>query len=167
MLYFFFAIVTPLVGFAGFLKSNLSISGSVNPTVTFYLFDAHGGGYLLNYLDFGSTNVILTIISLYSIVYVLLGLVTTVLVIQWAYGDYKMIKHNQPWPRLAYIVGLVNSGIMWLLFVIAYTTGIARAGSVTFDYFGLFLGLIALVCLTIGVFRDFAFKSSSSQEVAN
>ncbi len=165
VLYFFFGIVSPIVGFVGFLKSTLNISGSINPPVTFYLFDAHGGGYLINYLDFGSKNLILTIISLYSIVYVFLGLVTTIAVIQWAYGDYKMIKHKQPLPKNAYIVGLVNSGILWLLFLVAYLTGIARTGSVSFDYFGLLLALFALLCLTIGVFRDFAFKSA--QEVSH
>ena len=71
-----------------------------------------------------------------------------------------MIKTNQSWPKLPFILGLVNMGIIWLLFFMMYITGIDRTGNVSFDIFGLSLSVLALVALTLAVFRDFAFKSA-------
>jgi CBS domain-containing protein len=165
LIYFVFGILSPILGFAGFLHSKLSVSPNFKPTVTYYLFDAHGGDYFVRYLDFQSDGVSWFIISIYSFIFVLVGLLTTVMIIQWAYGDYKMIKSTKEWPKVPYILALVNMAIIWLLFLYMYMNGVVRTGEASFDFIGLYLSIFAVICLTLAVFRDFVFKSN--QEVTN
>ena len=165
VLYFFLGVISPALGIAGFLTSTYVVSTNVNPNVTYYLFDAHGGGYFIRYLDFGGNNLLWTIITIYSLIFVILGIVSAVIILQWAYGDYNMIRSNRDWSKLGFIIGIVNMAIIWLLFAIMYFVGVDRTGSVGFDLFGLFLSILSIACLSLAVFRDFAFKSGS--EVTN
>ena len=164
VLYFFLGVISPALGIAGFLTSTYVVSTNVNPTVTYYLFDAHGGGYFIRYLDFGGNNLLWTIITFYSLIFVILGIVSSVLILQWAYGDYKMIRSNQDWPKVGFIIGIINMAIIWLLFTMMYFIGVDRAGSTGFDFFGFILSLLSIIFLILAVFRDFVFKGS---EVSN
>ncbi len=157
VLYFFFGIVAPAIGIAGFFSSKLSLT-SQKPNVTYYLFDAHGADYFQRYLDFSANGTAWLIITIYSLIFIVVGILSTIMVLQWAYGDYKMIKSTQQWPKIGFLIGIVNMAIIWVLFLIMYFIGIDRTGSTTFDYFGMFLSILAIICLCLAVFRDFVFK---------
>ena len=168
LLYFFFGFVSPALGIAGFLQSTITnTANNVNSKVEIYLFDAHGGNYYQNYTSFSNYGLIWLILSIYSIIFIIVGLLTTVLIFQWAYSDYKMIKSGQSTPHLSYILGILNIAIMWLLYIIAYSTvtvspvrGTIYLSNISFDFVGVIFSVAALIFLTIAVFRDFAFKSA-------
>lgn len=174
LLYFFFGFLAPVIGMYGFLTGSYSMTASTTlSNVVYYPFDAHGSNYFVNYLDLSNANSMYLLVYGYSVIFVLIGLITSVLVLQWAYGDYKMIKSTQTWPRLSYLLGIANTLIYWALYVYIYMNNnyvpIRVQGltfdSLSFNYIGLLLSLSSLVFLSLAVFRDFAFKSSS--EVSN
>lgn len=167
LLYFIFGIVSPALGITGFLRSKISnASININTNVGYYLFDAHGTNYFQTYLNFPSNGIFWILISIYSVIFILIGLLTMIAVFQWAYGDFNMIKNTHS-PHRALIIGIINMIIMWSLFLFMYATqtispvrGTTTITNVSFDYVGFIFAIISIVCLIVAVFRDFAFKSA-------
>lgn len=162
--YFFFGILAPIMGMSGFLRSNLFVSSTFNPSVTYYLFDARGGEYFIRYLDFKGDSIPWMLISFYSLIFVLVGILSAVLIIQWAYSDYHMIKKgSKNWENIAFIVALANIFIMWISFIFILSLGIVRGGETSIDYTGLFFSVLAIIFLTLAISRDFFFKQVNNQ----
>ena len=165
VLYFFFGILSPLIGITGFLKSELIVSVSNTPFVTYGLFEAKGGEYFIRYIDFINDNVIWTSIFAYSIFFIIIGILVALIMFQWAYSDYHLIKQSRKWETIGFALGIINAIVIWSLFFIVNNLGIARTGESKFDEIGIIFTLLSIIFLTLAVSRDFFFKQS--EEVSN
>jgi CBS domain-containing protein len=165
VLYFFFGILSPILGFAGFLNSKLILSSTYNPSVTYYLFDARGGEYFIRYLDIRGDTLPWLLVTIYSIVFIIIGIITTILIIQWAYADYRMLKQGESqWHTIAAVVGIANVVIIWLLFLFLLSIGIARVGEASIDISGLSFSIASIIFLVLAVNRDHFFKQKEKPQ---
>jgi len=172
VLYFFFGILSPILGLSGFLNSKLQLSSTYNPSVTYYLFDARGGEYFIRYLDFRSDTLPWLLVTGYSIIFVIIGILTTFMIIQWAYADYRMLKQGESqWTLIALVIAIANIIIIWLIFLFIFSTGIVKIGESSIDISGLSFSIVSIIFLILAVKRDYFFKqemeASSNQEDSN
>ncbi|OLS25313.1 MAG: hypothetical protein HeimC3_15270 [Candidatus Heimdallarchaeota archaeon LC_3] len=169
ILYFFFGILTPVIGIAGFFKAEIAGSASFVTEVTYYLFEARGGGFIFRYIDFQGNNVPWIIITVYSMIFLLVGIISTVAILQWAYGDYKMIKENKNWRNVGFAMGLINIIIIWFLFIFIIFSGAVRVTDPQIDFLGMLLSGISILFLLLAISRDYFFKEKiiSSDEEEN
>ena len=168
VLYFFFGIFSPVMGFAGFLTSNLQINSGFSPAVTYYLFDARGGEYFIRYLVLKGNTLPWIMLTGYGIIFVIVGIVSTILILQWAYADYSMLKQGESrWHSIATYAGITNILVIWFLYYLFLSLGLARVGVASLDPSGFSFSIVAILFLLLAVNRDFFFKQkveSTSQE---
>jgi len=160
LFYFAFGILSPLVGISGFL--NAPVAGRPGVTAIYYLFEAHGGGFYVNYLDF--QDIWWLLLTIYGIIFLILGLFSAFAIFQWAYADYQLVKLKRNWQSIGFVIGIANILIVWSLFLLFVMGGALRVSttSINFDISGLLLSSLAIICLVAAVFRDFLFREQSS-----
>ncbi len=156
LFYLVFGLVSPLIGITGFLKA--PIAGSAVYSGTYYLFDAHGGGFWASYFDMG-----LFVPFVYGLVYLLLSIFTAFAIYQWAYADYQVIQVKRNWQMIGLVIGIINILIDWALFIIFVMLETLRIAEtqVTFDVVGLLFSGLAIICLLAAVSRDVIFREST------
>ncbi len=156
LFYLVFGLVSPLIGITGFLKA--PIAGSAVYSGTYYLFDAHGGGFWASYFDMG-----LFVPFVYGLVYLLLSIFTAFAIYQWAYADYQVIQVKRNWQIIGLVIGIINILIEWVLFTIFVMLETLRIAEtqVTFDVVGLLFSGLAIICLLAAVSRDVIFREST------
>ena len=161
VLYFVFGVLSPLIGFAGFFKSEIVGSASFTGTVTYYLFEARGGVFFFRYLDFRGDSASWIIVSGYSILFLLIGIITTLLVLQWAYGDYHMVKQKRNWQDIALVLGLGNILVIWTLFSWIMVFGGTRISQPQIDLLGIFLSASAAIFVIVATQRGIFFRQKA------
>ena len=165
LLYLCFGIFAPLIGIVGYLKA--PIAGSKVFSATYYLFEARGASFWLRYLDIhGQYGLLWLGISIFGIIFIILGLFSAYAIFQWAYSDYRIIKVNRNWQAIGVSLGISILVVEWLLFVLFNFLGALRVSSsqVTFDFGGLILTGLAILCLLAAVSRDILFREASSSQ---
>jgi len=105
LLYLCFGIFAPLIGIVGYLKA--PIAGSTVFSATYYLFEARGASFWLRYTDMhGQYELLWLSISIFGIIFILLGLFSAYAIFQWAYADYRIIKVNRNWQTIGVSLGI-------------------------------------------------------------
>ncbi|MHA2365482.1 MAG: CBS domain-containing protein [Candidatus Hodarchaeales archaeon] len=162
LLYFTFGVLAPIVGITAFLKGSVvgSASASYSAKVSYYLFEARGGGFIFRYNEFqGDNSILWMIITLYGFIFILIGIISTYAIFHWAYADYHLIRGKRNWQRFGIVLGLVNILIEWLLFFVIVITGTLREPSI--DLLGLLISGLSIIFLIAAVSRDFLFRESA------
>ncbi len=165
LLYLCFGIFAPLIGIVGYLKA--PIAGSTVFSATYYLFEARGASFWLRYIDIhGQYELLWLGISIFGIIFIILGLFSAYAIFQWAYADYRIIKVNRNWQAIGVSLGISILIVEWLLFVLFNFLGALRVSSslITFDLGGLILTGLAILCLLAAVSRDILFRETSSSQ---
>ena len=157
IIYLLFGIFAPLLGITGFLNAPLLTSGSYE--ATYFLFDAHGQGYFFRYIEFPPKFQLLGLgLTIYGIVFLVLGLFSAFALYQWAYADYHLVKIHRNWKGIGILVGLINLIIEWSIFFMLMATGTISGASI--DFIGFILALIAIISLILAVSRDYFFREA-------
>jgi CBS domain-containing protein len=161
VLFLFFGIFAPLIGIVGYLKAPIASQGGF--TATYYLFEARGAEFWIRYTDIqGQFGLLWLGLSIYSVIFIVLGLISIYAIFQWAYADYKMIKINRNWQAIGTLVGLLAIIVEWLLFVSFILIDVLRVSSAQIDFGGLLFSIIAVICLLAAVSRDYIFREIST-----
>jgi CBS domain-containing protein len=161
-LYFCFGILAPLVGITGFLKG--PVAGSAVYSATYYLFDAHGKGFWIRYIDFQGTYSLLWLgLTVYGIIFLIIGIFSAFALLQWAHADYQLVRINKNWQIYGLITGVLNLLIIWGLFLIFMFTGALRVpgSQITLDIAGIIFSGLAILFLLAAVSRDIFFRESA------
>ena len=165
LFYLCFGIFAPLIGIVGYLKA--PIAGSTVFSATYYLLEARGASFWLRYVDIqGQYGLLWLGISIFGIIFIVLGLFSAYAIFQWAYADYRIIKVNRNWQMIGVSLGIATLVIEWLLFILFNFLGVLRVSSsqITFDLGGLILTSLAIVCLLAGAYRDIFFRATTSSQ---
>ncbi|MCK4847592.1 MAG: CBS domain-containing protein [Candidatus Heimdallarchaeota archaeon] len=165
VLYLCFGIFAPLIGIVGYLKA--PIAGSMVFSATYYLFEARGASFWLRYVDMhGQYELLWLGISIFGIIFISVGLFSAYAIFQWAYADYRIIKVNRNWQAIGVSLGIAILLVEWLLFVFFNFSGALRVSSseIMFDFGGLILTGLAIICLLAAVSREFLFREVSSNQ---
>jgi len=165
LLYLCFGIFAPLIGIVGYLKA--PIAGSTVFSATYYLFEARGASFWLRYIDMhGQYGLLWLGITLFGIIFIILGLFSAYAIFQWAYSDYRIIKVNRNWQAIGVTLGIAILVFEWLIFVLFNFLGALRVSNsqITLDLGGLILTGLAIICLLAAASRDFFFRSTSSSQ---
>lgn len=157
LLYFFFGILTPIIGIAGFFKAELPVISNFSNSATYFLFETR----FQSRSDLQMDTLPWQLVSGYGIIFVLVGIISAFAILQWAYADYHMITEKRNWKQIGFILGLANLLIIWLLFLILMTSGIVQVTNPQIDVMGLGLAGLAILCLAAAVYRDVVFKGRS------
>ena len=161
VLYLFFGIFAPLIGIVGYLKAPIASQGGF--TATYYLFEARGASFWIRYTDIqGQFNFLWLSLSIFGVLFIVLGLVSIYAIFQWAYADYKMIKVNRNWHAIGTLLGLLGIIVEWLFFVSFILMDVLRVSSTQIDFGGLLFSVIAIICLLAAVSRDLVFRETST-----
>ena len=169
---FLFGVIFPLAGIFGFFKGAPADVGPLfgaadilGGEVTFYLFNAHGSNFFSSYFALMSRNGWWVISFIWSLVFLIVGLVGLFSLLYTAYADLNNTRTGDlvRW----YLPGavVVVMIIQWILFAIA--TG---GATVTLDVGGFIFSLLAMILILVGIFRDLVFrqdpKAGKAAEVA-
>jgi CBS domain-containing protein len=161
VLYLFFGIFAPLIGIVGYLKAPIASQGGF--TATYYLFEARGASFWIRYIDIqGQFGLMWLLISLYGVIFIILGLVSVYAIFQWAYADYKMIKLSRNWQAIGTLVGLLAIVLEWMFFVSFILMDVLRVSNEQIDFIGLFFSILAIICLLAAVSRDYVFRETTA-----
>ncbi len=161
VLYLFFGIFAPLIGIVGYLKAPIASQGGF--TATYYLFEARGGSFWIRFIDIqGQFGLMWLLISIYGVVFIILGLVSIYAIFQWAYADYKMIKLSRNWQAIGILVGLLGIILEWMFFVSFILMDVLRVSNVQIDVIGFLFSVIAVICLLAAVSRDYVFRETTT-----
>ncbi|MHA1976750.1 MAG: CBS domain-containing protein [Candidatus Hodarchaeales archaeon] len=161
ILFLFFGIFAPLVGIVGYLKAPIASQGSF--TATYYLFEARGASFWTRYIDIqGQFSLFWFGLTIYGVLFVILGLVSIYAIFQWAYSDYKMIKVTRNWHAIGTLLGLVGVIVEWLIFTSFILMDVLRVSNAQFDFGGVLFSLLAMLCLIAAVSRDYLFRERST-----
>jgi predicted transcriptional regulator len=119
--------------------------------------------FTTNFVDLsrGDTGIWIAVTGL-SILIILLGILSTILIIQWAYADYSFKKGADNWKNIGIILGLVNIILIWVLFTYLMFSGYEQIANSATNTLGIIFGIVGLVFLLFSVFRDFVFVGKSS-----
>ncbi len=162
VLFLFFGGLAPAIGLAGFLKAPI-VPASGPDLVTYYLFEARGGGSIYSYLTLqGDFGLFWLLLAVYGIVFLLLSIFSAFAIYQWASADYHKIKLNRNWHQIGLLVGIGNLLIEWLLFVLILLFGAIRASSAQIDILGVTFSGLAIIFLVAAVARDIIFREATS-----
>jgi CBS domain-containing protein len=139
ILYLFIGIFSPLIGISELFTTNIED------------------------LSRGDTGIWIAVTG-FSILIILLGIISTILILQWAYADYSYKKGANNWKNIGVLLGLVNIVLIWVLFIFFIFSGYEQIANSTTNILGVVLGILGLLLLLLSVFRDFVFigKNDSS-----
>jgi hypothetical protein len=162
LLYLLFGIFAPLIGIVGYIKAPIAGTGV---SATYYLFEARGASYWVRYIDIQGQNGFLWLgLTVFGVVFLILGLFSAYAIYQWAYADYQLVKIDRNWQSIGVIIGIITLVSEWLIFGFFILNDTLRVSSndISFDIGGLFLTILAIVCLIAAVYRDAFFKEATS-----
>jgi CBS domain-containing protein len=162
LLYLVLGIFAPLIGIVGYLKAPIAGTGV---SATYYLFEARGASYWVRYLDIqGQYGLLWLGLTIFGVLFIILGLFSAYAIYQWAYADYRLIKVDRNWQSIGVIVGIITLVSEWLIFGFFILNDTLRVSSneISFDIGGLFLTVLAILCLIAAVYRDIFFKEATS-----
>jgi len=157
IIYSIFGFLAPLIGISGFLTAPLISFGGYQ--ATYYLFDAHGGGFWFRYIEFPEKYQLFGwTLTIYGVLFLIIGVFSAFAIYHWAYADYHLIKLDRDWKTIGFVIGLINLVIEWTLFFYAMMSGTIPGANI--DFLGLILTILAIVALFLAVSRDWFFKES-------
>ncbi len=162
LLYLILGVFAPLIGIVGYLKAPIAGTGV---QATYYLFEARGASYWIRYIDIQGQNGFLWLgLTIFGVVFLILGLFSAYAIYQWAYADYQLVKQDRNWQSIGVAVGIVTLVSEWLIFgfFILNDTLRVSGSEITLDFGGILLTLLAILCLIAAVYRDSFFRESPS-----
>ena len=106
------------------------------------------------------------VITGYSILIILLGIISTILILQWAYSDYSFKQGAENWKNIGTILGLVNIGLIWVLFTYFIISGYEQVANSPTNIIGIILAFIGLLFFLLSVLRDYIFVGKSKPQAS-
>ena len=168
---FVLGIILPLIGVFGYfwgdfsdLMSLFGISDVRGGKVTFNLFDARGGGFLITFIEvFEKSGVIWLLITIFSTFTIIFGIIGLFSLIYASFSDTRNLRTGQ-------IVRTVIPGLTvffmvleWILFGIAFAIA-TPAPDVVIDGVGLSMSIISMVLFLLAINRDYIFREKEIPE---
>jgi len=162
---FVLGILLPLIGTIGYFSSDtanltnlLGVPSARGGRVSFYLFDARGGDFIISYFDLATKNGwVWVMIALFSYFIIILGIISLFLIIYTAISDARNVEIKSLYRVNIPLIFVACLIFQWILFSGAFSQ-LTPPDFVMVDIPGLIFSIISMVLMVAAVFRDYMFR---------
>ncbi len=163
MLAFLLGIMLPLTGAVGFFSLPTSFTdlfgGPVGgEVVSFYLFDARGGNFIVTFLTLMGRYPVWVLMIINGYLLMISGVLGLFSLVYASYSDLRNVKTGNvvrmlPWLTVIFMV------LEWIFYLIAFGTALPNT---TVDVAGLLLSIFSILLIIIAIFRENIFRQTAS-----
>ncbi len=159
---YFYADETNVLGALGIIDIRIGTTAVGFSAIEFFLFEARGPELLIPYSSIVSTSgVIWIFVDLFSIVLVILGILSLFTIIYASYSDTRRLLAGRRIRVLIPGLFIVFMILEWIIFGIALSLSLPSI-PISIDVLGLLFSIISIVFVIFAVFRDYFFRGKES-----
>jgi CBS domain-containing protein len=162
---FIIGVLFPLAGIFGYFTADGSQLTELfrlvvmpKEPITFYLFEAHGTQFFMNFSELatkaGATWVLLLIFSFALLITAIIGLFS---IFYSSFAKLRNLSVGKYHQRLFPLMVILFIGLEWVLFAIVLGTNTPPITTLQIDGVGLTCSLVAITLILVATFRDFVF----------
>jgi CBS domain-containing protein len=168
---FFLGVILPLIGTIGFFRADpqnitdlIGIANVRGGNISFFLFDARGGDYIIPYLNLISRNgPVWLFIIIFNYVTIITGILALFMIIYASISEGRNIELKNLYQFYIPFVFLLVLMLQWVFFGWAFGF-LQQPGAVIIDFRGLLLSIISMVLLVLAIYRDYIFRQEEESE---
>ncbi|MHA1618585.1 MAG: CBS domain-containing protein [Promethearchaeota archaeon] len=157
-------ILLPLVGAVGFFTS-IPEKFSNGTLLHFFLFDAHGADFYKSYIDIAGRNGYWVLVVIWSTFTLIAGILGFFALVYASFSDFQQIRTGI-WVKLILPLIMLGAIVLEWIFIGIGMTVISTPGTVSINALGLIFGLLSLLLIGASLKRDWIFRQSESEPVA-
>ena len=166
---FLFGVLFPLIGIVGYFSADsvnlanfLGIANVRGGQLTFFLFDARGGDFIIPYLNLVTRNGPLWIlIAIISYIVVFLGIFSLFQIIYTGISDVRDVKLKKPYRIKIPMIFILAILLQWIGLIGAFTL-LTPPDYVTIDIQGLIFSISSMVLMIAAISREHVFRQEET-----